>query len=190
MTFRGLLWAVVGFVFISGAAPAPDAPDYRKYAPDRRVDILNVALDITPNFEEETIRGKATLTFKPIGKALKDWKLDAEELRIESVTGTAPVASFHYDDKALLIYFAEELAVGREVSVTVNYSATPKKGLYFRTPKRGYRAGDTHLFTQGEDMDSRAWFPTHDFPNEKFTSEITCRVPEGMVAFGNGAKVS
>lgn len=175
----------------SNAAPAAiDSPDYRKYAPDRKVDILNLALDIRPNFESETIAGKATYTFKPIANPLREWKLDAEELNITAVTASSEVASFHNDDHQLIIYFAQDLPVDREQTVTIHYSANPKKGLYFRTPKRGYKAGDTHLFTQGEDMDSRYWFPTHDFPNEKFASEILCHIPEGMVAFANGRRVS
>jgi hypothetical protein len=43
-----------------------DSPDHRKYAPDRKVDILHLALDVTPDFKQRTIAGKATLTFKPI----------------------------------------------------------------------------------------------------------------------------
>lgn len=185
MIFRALLlaWTLQGIV----AAPS-DTPDYRKYAPDRKVDILNIALDITPDFTNETIAGKAVITFKPIAAPLRDWKLDAEELRVESVTGSA--LTFVNDDKALTLHFTQELPVDREQSITITYSATPKKGLYFRTPKQGYKAGNTHLFTQGEDMDARFWFPTHDFPNEKFTSEITCHVPEGMIALANGKKVS
>jgi aminopeptidase N len=173
------------------AAPAtPDSPEFRKYAPDRDVDILNVLIDITPDFTNETISATATLTFKPIAKPLREWKLNAEELRISSVTSSAQVAAFNSDDKQLTITFAEELPVDREQSVKIVYTAEPKRGLYFRTPRQGYKAGDTHLFTQGEDMDARFWFPTHDYPNEKFTSEIICHVPEGMVAFANGRKVS
>jgi aminopeptidase N len=195
---RGLVRVIYCFAALSMcagartlAAPAtPDSPEYRKYAPDRKVDILNVLIDITPAFTNETISATATLTFKPIAKPLREWVLDAEELRISSVKSSADVAAFNSDDKQLTITFANDLPVDREQSVTIAYTAAPKQGLYFRTPKQGYKAGDTHLFTQGEDMDARFWFPTHDYPNEKFTSEIICHVPEGMVAFGNGQKIS
>jgi aminopeptidase N len=206
MNFRGLFWGICvclglavnaeedALVCVGArllAAPAgPVSPDYRKYAPDRRVDILNVLIDITPDFTNETISATTTLTFKPIAKPLREWTLDAEELRISSVSSSAQVAVFNSDDKQLTITFAEDLPVDREQSVKIVYTAAPKRGLYFRTAKQGYKAGDTHLFTQGEDMDARFWFPTHDYPNEKFTSEVICHVPEGMVAFANGRKVS
>src|SRR5947207_6446412 len=82
------------------AAPAtPDSPDYRKYAPDRKVDIINVLIDITPDFTNETISATATLTFKPIAKPLREWTLDAEELQIASVNGAPTAAVFGSDDK-------------------------------------------------------------------------------------------
>ena len=39
--------------------------------------------------------------------------------------------------------------------MTVRYTATPRRGLYFRTPELGYPAEDMHLFTQGEAVQSR-----------------------------------
>ena len=51
-------------------------------------------------------------------------------------------------------------------------------------------AGDEHLFTQGEAIDERYWYPCYDSPNEKFTTEITCHVPAGMTALSNGRLVS
>src|SRR5687768_11490668 len=50
-------------------APAtPDSPDYRKYAPDREIDILHLTLDVTPDFKQRTVAGSATWKFKPIAK--------------------------------------------------------------------------------------------------------------------------
>jgi len=54
----------------------------------------------------------------------------------------------------------------------------------------GYKPGDEHLFTQGEAIDNRYWYPSPDAPNEKFTTEITCHVPEGMIVLSNGRLVS
>src|SRR3954468_11317216 len=165
MRMRGLLGVIFCFAALSlcaeeselicagarilAAPTTPDSPDYRKYAPDRKVDIVNVLIDITPDFTNETISATATLTFKPIAKPLRDWTLDAEELRISSVKSSAEVAAFNSDDKQLTITFANELPIDREQSVTIAYTAAPKQGLYFRTPRQGYKAGDTHLFTQG-----------------------------------------
>lgn len=170
------------------APAAVDSPAYRKYAPDRRVDLLHLALDVTPDFKARTVAGTATLTFKPIATPLEELRLDAVELRVASVTSSEKLASHEVTDREIVLHFAPPIPVGKEARVTVKYSAEPRKGLYFRTPEMGY--AETHLWTQGEPGEARHWFPSIDHPVEKFTSEVTCRVPAGMVALSNGRQVS
>jgi aminopeptidase N len=167
-----------------------DSSDLRKYAPDREIDILNLALDVTPDFKQRTIIGKATLAFQPIAKPLTELRLDAVDLNVQSVTGTEPLAGYQVTNQKLVMTFAQPIAPGKQASVTISYSAEPTRGLYFRTPEMGYKEGDTHLFTQGEAIEARHWYPCFDSPNEKFTSEITCRVPEGMTVLSNGKLIS
>ncbi len=170
------------------APAAVDSPAYRKYAPDRRADILHLALDVTPDFKARTIAGTATLTFKPIATPLEELRLDAVELRVASVTSSEKLLGHQVTDREIVLTFAPPIPIGKEARVTVKYSAEPRKGLYFRTPEMGYP--ETHLWTQGEPSEARHWFPSFDHPVEKFTSEVTCRVPVGMVALSNGRQVS
>src|SRR5690349_10777904 len=67
-----------------------DSAEYRKYAPDREIDIVNLALDVTPDFKERTLVGKATLLFKPIAKPFAELRLDAVDLKVQSVTSSEP----------------------------------------------------------------------------------------------------
>lgn len=167
-----------------------DSAAERQYAPDRVVQMLHLALDITPDFIHRTISATASLRFKPLVKPVRELKLDAVDLNIQSVTSTEKVQAWQTTDEQLVLTFAEPIPAGRETTVTVTYSAEPTSGLYFRTPEMGYKDGDTHLFTQGEEIDERHWYPCLDSPNQRFTSEITCRVPEGMTAISNGRLVS
>ncbi|MCX7826401.1 MAG: M1 family metallopeptidase [Verrucomicrobiae bacterium] len=171
------------------AAP-PDAVGAPQYAPDRKVDILHLALDVTPDFKKRTVAGQATITFKPIAKPLEELRLDAVDLTVREITATARIAAWQATEKEVIVTFEKPIAPDAETKVTIRYAAEPVKGLYFRTPEMGYPAGDTHLFTQGESIEARHWYPCHDFPNEKFTSEITCRVPEGMTVLSNGRLMS
>ena len=59
-----------------------DSPDYRKYAPDRKVDILHLALDVTPDFKQRTIAGKATLE-KAFTLVSAESRPDARPLRLD-----------------------------------------------------------------------------------------------------------
>jgi aminopeptidase N len=175
----------------SAAFLAPiDSPDYRKYAPDKDVEVLHLTLDVTPDFKERTVQGKATIQFKPIIKPIRELRLDAVDLSIESVTSTERVQNFQVTEDSIVVTFVDEIPPNKEASVTITYHAEPTEGLYFRTPEMGYKPGDTHLFTQGEEIEARHWYPCYDSPNMKFTSEITCRIPEGMTSISNGRLVS
>jgi hypothetical protein len=44
----------------------PDSPDPLRYAPDREVEVLHLALDITPDFKQRTLKGTAALRFRPL----------------------------------------------------------------------------------------------------------------------------
>jgi aminopeptidase N len=170
-------------------APAkPESSAYRKYAPNRSVDILHVALDITPNFEKRTIRGKMQMKFQPIATPLEELRLDSVDLAILKSTSSEGGFTHQVTDKEVVLTFSPPIPPGREAFVTLEYSAEPARGLYFRTEAMGYEA--THLWTQGEPTESRHWFPCFDHPVEKFTSEVTCHLPAGMVALSNGRQLS
>ncbi len=93
--------------------------------------------------------------------------LDAVDLTIDAVDSTAAIANFQVTDEKIVITFKDPIPADKETSVTVRYHAQPEKGVYFRTPELGYKAGDEHIFTQGEASESRYWFPSYDYPNQK-----------------------
>jgi len=162
----------------------------RKYAPDRTVDILHVAIDITPDFKARTIKGVTSIRFAPIAKELRELTLDAMDLHVSSVSAGAAVADHGVTDEKITITFRQPIPPGQETTVVITYEAEPKRGLYFRTPELGYSEQDMHLFTQGESHEAPYWFPSYDYPNERSTSEVTCRVPKDMTVLSNGRMVS
>ena len=175
---------------IQGGLAPIDSSGYRKFAPDREVDILHLALDVTPDFKRRSVAGRAVITFKPIARPLREFRLDAVDLNVTSVASTAAVEAWQMTGQHLVVTFATPVEAGREVKVTVDYSAEPQKGLYFRTAEMGYLPGEDQIWTQGEPIEARHWYPCFDAPNEKFTTEITCHVPEGMTVLSNGRKIS
>src|SRR5208283_5810613 len=82
-----------------------DSPDYRKYAPDRLVQMVHLALDITPDFKQRTIVATATLRLKPVVKPVQELKLDAVDLNVRSVTAIEKVQAYQATDKQLIVTF-------------------------------------------------------------------------------------
>ncbi len=172
------------------AAEAKGQAPTNQYAPDRFVDIVHLKLDVTPHFETRNLTATATIDFQPIAKPIRQWRLNAVGLDVQEVTSNHEIQATQSTEDFLEITFAEDIAAGAKSQVVIQYEAAPEKGLFFRTAEMGYPAGDTQIWTQGEPQDHRHWFPSHDYPNEKFTTEVICHVPEGMEALSNGRLLS
>ncbi|MBX7208055.1 MAG: M1 family metallopeptidase [Verrucomicrobiaceae bacterium] len=163
----------------------------RKYARDRPIDIQHLKLDVTPDFTKRTIHATAALTFKPIARPLPKLELDAIDLRIENIDCKgASIADRDVAAEKLTLTFVQPVPADAEVTVSITYHAQPEQGLYFRTPETGCKPGDTQMWSQGEAELHRFWFPSYDYPNERFTSEVTCHAPEGMEVISNGKLLS
>lgn len=163
----------------------------RKYARDRRIDIEHLRLEVTPDFAKRSVSGTMTMTFRPIAFPLAELELDAVDLDIAAVSALgADVAEHRQTDDKLILTFASPIEPGKKAGVTVRFSAEPERGLYFRTPEMGYKEGDTQVWSQGQADLHRFWFPCYDYPNERFTSEVICHVPDGMEVVSNGVLVA
>ena len=161
----------------------------RQYAPDRQVDLLHLKLDVTPDFKKRTVAGSCELTFVPLARPLSELTLNAIDLDVQNVEANVKISDYEMTPQGLVIAFDPAVEPGKRVLLKVHYEAEPKKGLYFRTPEVGFRKEDTHIWTQGEPHEARHWFPSIDYPNERFTSEVICHVPQEMTVLSNGRMV-
>ena len=66
-------------------------------------------------------------------------------------------------------------------TLAIAYRGAPRRGLYFIAPDEGYPDKPAQVWTQGQDEDSRYWFPCLDTPNEKATTEVIVDVPGELV---------
>jgi aminopeptidase N len=160
----------------------------QRYPTERQVDVLDLSLDVTPDFKNRRVSGTATITFQTMLKPVGHLRLDAFDLEIKKITSGPKIASWENTDRALLIRFEKPIPAMRKGKISITYEAEPVKGLYFRTPELGYKKSDMHIWTQGETIEARHWFPCFDAPNEFFTSSMTCHVPKDMTVLSNGKK--
>ncbi len=166
----------------------PGAP--RRFARDREIDIRHVVLDLTLDFDARGLRGRVTHHLAPLRPGVREIGLDAVEMTIESVTLGTKAVAWRHDGRRLSIRLEEPLREGREVKLTVTYECTPRRGLYFIAPDQAHPDRVAHAWSQGQDEDSRHWWPVFDYPNEKASTEMIARVPKGLVAISNGQLLS
>ncbi len=161
-----------------------------RYAPDRVVDIQHIGLVLEVDPSKRTVSGTATLRGMVIAPDTRVIELDAVELTIDKVTSGGKAVPYRHDGKKLRVDLPAALAHGAEWTLAIDYKGAPRRGLYFVGPDEGYPDKPLQAWTQGQDEDSRYWFPCIDTPHEKATSEVKVTVPANMFALSNGVLVS
>jgi aminopeptidase N len=163
-----------------------------RYAPDRVVDVEHVKLELLisqRHFDEQRLEGTCAITLTPFPGSVSVLELDAVDLEIRGVTLDAPGREslrHDHDGRRLRIHFARPLAAGQSTTLVIAYAAAPRRGLYFIAPDEAYPDRPRQLWSQGQDEDSRHWFPCFDAPHEKSTSELIVTVPSSFFALSNG----
>jgi aminopeptidase N len=175
--------------FARGRRPFQPAHVEPNWPRDRSAEIRHIKIELALDFEHRRISGTATHRIAAIVDGLATLEFDATELAIAAVRAGGEPVPFETADRKLRITFARALAAGDEIEVAIDYSATPRRGLYFVGPDDAYRDKPVQAWTQGEDEDSRFWFPCYDYPNNRSTSEVIATVPERFTAVSNGALV-
>jgi aminopeptidase N len=152
---------------------------------------LHLKLTLSVDDPTGTVSGTASHRLASINDGLRTLIFDQQDLHIRSVrdeSGRALAWETHGD--TLLVRLAKPRKAGEAFEVRVRYSCTPRKGLYFTAPDDAYPEKPRTVWTQGEELDNRSWFPSYDYPNEKFTTEILVTVSERYQAVANGHLVS
>ena len=184
-----------------------DSPKVREiYNPSNTIltDLVHTKLEVSFNWSESQLNGKATITAKPHFYESDELILDAKGMDILKVQMNGADLSYTYNDALKLnidlgrIYKSTE-----EYTITIEYISKPDelemggsaaiagdKGLYFINPKGEEKNKMPQIWTQGETQANSVWFPTIDSPNAKTTQEIYITVEDKYVTLSNGDLVS
>ena len=161
------------------------------YNPDRPGQVKHIFLDLALDIPNKSFQGTCTIALAPIRSGINQLVLDAVNLNIESVQVDETPQPFDYDGEQLHIQMQTPTQAGKEIKIAIAYGVEkPQRGLYFISPDQHYPNKPTQVWTQGEDEDSRFWFPCFDYPGQLATSEIRVRVPKPFIAISNGELIA
>jgi len=161
------------------------------YNPDRPGQVKHIFLDLALDIPNKSFQGTCTIALAPIRSGINQLVLDAVNLNIESVQVDETPQPFDYDGEQLHIQMQTPTQAGKEIKIAIAYGVEkPQRGLYFIAPDQHYPNKPTQVWTQGEDEDSRFWFPCFDYPGQLATSEIRVRVPKPFIAISNGELIA
>jgi aminopeptidase N len=172
--------------------PTAGGRDTARYTADRPVEFLHMRLELTftkEGLQSRTCAGRVEYTLRPTATKIHSVRLDAVDMRVLAVElpGEAQAPSFSYDDQHLNVQLSRPVSRGETLKLAVTYRLTdPPKGMYFVLPSASRPKRPLMVYTMGEPLEARYWFPTHDWPNERWTSDILVRLPAGYTAVANG----
>ncbi|HET9930375.1 MAG TPA: M1 family aminopeptidase [Polyangiaceae bacterium] len=171
------------------SAPFALAGTERRYERARPFLVRHTVLDLSLDFEERSVTGTARLSIARVVEGAETMALDAigfelGSVRVIGATGARDVG-YEYDGATLRVHGLTE----SELTLEVSYRAVPRRGLYFLAPDPKVKDRPVQVWTQCQDEDARHWFPCHDKPHVKMTTEIRVAVPKGFVALSNGEPV-
>jgi aminopeptidase N len=171
-----------GRFVLSGATP--------HYAPDRSFDTRHIRLELELDFKRRSLSGRATTSLTALADDVREMVFDAVQFQNLKVSSNRGAVTHEYNGRQIRIQWAKPLTRGTAVDVTIGYRVTrPKLGLHFVGPDAYDKRKPQQAWTQGEDEYNRYWFPCHDAPQERATTEMIVAVPAPFTAVSNGALV-
>ena len=157
------------------------------YVPDRPGQVEHIFLDLSLDIPQQRCTGVCQIKLRPVRNGIDRIVLDAVDMEIHGVKVGKQKQRFEYDGDRLTIHWRNATKAGRLMTITIDYLLDhPQRGLYFVAPDKHYPDKPTQVWTQGEDEDSRYWFPCFDYPGQLATSEIKIKVPDTYTVVSNG----
>lgn len=161
------------------------------YNPDRPGQVEHIFLDLVLDIPAQSFQGTCTITLNPIRSGINTLTLDAVDLEINQVKIGKHEVDFDHDGQQLYVHLNQPTEVNQTLKIAIDYTVDhPQRGLYFIGPNSDYPDKPIQVWTQGEDEDSRFWFPCFDYPGQLATSEIKVRVPQDFLAIANGELIA
>ena len=161
----------------------------RHLPPDKEFHAEHISIQLKVDLERRQISGACRTRLLPLREGITALHLDAREMRIVGVTLDGVRVPFEHDGGVLTVSPPGPLATATH-ELRVDYSAEPRQGVYFIAPDEKIPDKPVQAWSQGEPEFSRYWYPCHDHPNDKATSEMVLTVPVGYLVVSNGKLVS
>jgi aminopeptidase N len=172
----------------SGEVDPETGRDALNYPPHRDADFLHMTLRLViPDMNVAEMTAEQTLRFEAIGTPLERLTLDAKVLDVESIRCDLAETAWTYDGRAITITFDPPLPTGEPATLITTYTVNdPPDGLIWTLADDAWPGRPAQIHTQGQPETNSYWFPCHDFPHERLTTELIVTVPSGFLVSSNG----
>jgi aminopeptidase N len=157
---------------------------------EHSLNFTQLRLEIWPQPAERKIVGKVTHIFRPLRPLVDSFFLDGILMDVALVSLNGRPVPYHVDSAGITVVPSTPLSWETDDTLTVEYSATPRHGLYFIGWDDPRSLSRKQIWSQGEATDNRWWIPMYDEPNDKVISEMIVHFDSTYKVLSNGSLIS
>ncbi|XP_038676552.1 aminopeptidase B isoform X1 [Scyliorhinus canicula] len=172
----------------------------------RHFRVRHFHLELRVNFDRRQLEGREVLELSCVrpdgggcGGGERELRLDTHSsLCVQSVTARSAggdaqslpfeIQPFTNYGATLVLTLAGPCRHGDQLEVTIHYKATDGPGVVWLDPEQTAGKVKPYLFTQGQAVLNRSFFPCFDTPAVKSTYSASIKVPEGFTAVMSATK--
>ena len=180
-----LMWAQAPFQHTVTRVAVPGS-EPREHA----LDIQRMTLRTSFEPQEGRVKGAVTHVFKVLQQQVDSVVFDAIKINILSAKLGTMSVRFVSTDTTVVVYPTTSLRWDKIDSITFEYTATPRKGLYFIGYNDASQRMRKQIWTQGQPFDNRHWIPMYDEMNDKLITETITTADSTMKVLSNGKQLS
>ena len=165
-------------------------PDEAGRYREHNVDFIKLKLEVAFAPQKGTVAGKASYNFQPIQPVIDTLYLDAPGIKIDTVKLNGKLQKWQTNEQGVSIYFTEKLYWKKNYQLEIVYTAQPRKGLYFIGWNDPQNLSRKQIWTQGQGIDNRHWFPCYDAVNDRLITETVITFDSAYTVISNGKLLS
>lgn len=181
---------IIALLFAFSIQAQTSRPDFNRAS---TYDVQHYVLRVSFDRPKRKVIGDTTIQLKPLKDEFREVVLDSADLLYTSVSLSPGNIALKYrtEGERIVITLDRAYAAGEVIAIRFQYSAIPKKGIYFVPEEKqgNTKVHSAQIWTQGEPDEARHWFPSFDFPSDKATTEEFITAEKGETVVGNGELV-
>ncbi len=160
------------------------------YMREHNLNFESMRLSVEFEPEKGLVKGKITHFFTPIRPTVDSFYLDGPGITIKEAKLNGKDIKYKNDATGISFFSGTTLKWGEKDSLAITYEATPRKGLYFIGWNDPNNLSRKQIWTQGQGVDNRYWFPCYDTPNDKLLTEVYVKFDKEYKVLSNGVKIT
>ncbi len=188
---------IIGIVHLlgvqsGGAQTTPTARWYYEpqYEPqEHQADMQHMRLELRFVPEQGLVRGTVTHRFTPLRETVDSLFFNGPRVRVKSVLYNGRPARFLTTDEGTTVYLSPAAHWRNTDSITFQYEANPRRGLYFIGWNDSTGMSRKQIWSQGQGIDNRHWFPCYDAQNDKLITETIITFDSRYSVLSNGSRI-